>query len=232
MVPRNALSQHRILKEKLEGAEKLATHSRFNVLEDNGKEIGIIGSGIGYYYTRSILNPKEFSWLKLGFVHPFPTELVKKFASKVKKIIVVEELRPFIESNARFLHGDVLGKVQTGLEEIGEFTPDTVRDAFAKLGFFDKAEERKDIALPARPPLLCPGCPHRAFYYSLNAVSQFVNCHPQRCTGCDICEYICSCEKEGVFNPVKSRIRTVRLNTLPNTALTCRTCQSAPFGDA
>jgi indolepyruvate ferredoxin oxidoreductase alpha subunit len=83
MVPQNALRQHRILKEKLLGAEKLSTHSRFNMLEDNGKEIGIVGSGIGYYYARSILNPKEFSWL-VGVRSPVSTELVKKFASRAE----------------------------------------------------------------------------------------------------------------------------------------------------
>src|SRR4030043_227565 len=147
MVPSNAIKQHRALKGRLEKAAELANSSRFNVIEDNGKEIGIMGSGIGYYYARAILDSKQFSWLKLGFVYPFPTELVKKFASKVKRIVVVEELRPFIESNTRFLHDEVLGKNQTGLEEIGEFTPDIVRDVFAKLGFCEKAEQRDAIAL-------------------------------------------------------------------------------------
>ena len=228
MVPQNALRQHRILKEKIEGAEKLTNNSRFNVLEDNGKEIGIIGSGIGYYYARSVLDSKEFSWLKLGFVHPFPTELVKKFASKVKKIIVVEELRPFIETNLQCLPTEVLGKNKINLEEIGEFTPDVVRDAFAGLGFCDKAEKPEELNLPPRPPTLCPGCSHRAFYYALNAVSQFVDCDPDRCIGCNICEYACSLEKEKTFNPVKSRIRAIRLNPLSNVAFTCRTCRNAP----
>ena len=92
-------------------------------------EIGIIGSGVGYYYARSVLETKKFSWLKLGFVHPFPTEMVKKFASKVKKIIVIEELRPYLEENIQRLKLEVLGKNQLGLEEIGEFTPDNVRQA-------------------------------------------------------------------------------------------------------
>src|SRR4030043_304209 len=96
MVPSNALKQHQMLQEKLEKATNLANNSLFNVIEDNAKEIGIIGSGIGYYYARSVLDSKQFSWLKLGFVYPFPTELVKKFALRVRKVIVVEELRPFI----------------------------------------------------------------------------------------------------------------------------------------
>lgn len=228
MVPQNAMRQHRVLKEKLETANKLAENSRFNICEDNGKEVGIVGSGIGYYYARSILSAKEFSWLKLGFVYPFPSELVKKFASKVKKLIVIEELRPFIETNLQNLNVEVMGKDKLGLEEIGEFTPDNVRNAFARLGFCEKAETMEELKLPARPPTLCPGCAHRAFYYALNAVSQFVDCDPDRCIGCNICEYVCSLEKEKTFNPSKSRIRATRLNPLFNVAVTCKTCKNAP----
>jgi TPP-dependent indolepyruvate ferredoxin oxidoreductase alpha subunit len=228
MVPSNAIRQHRVLKGKLEKAAELANSSKFNVIEDNGKEVGIIGSGIGYYYARSILDTSQFSWLKLGFVYPFPTEIVKNFASKVKKIIVVEELRTFIENNIQCLPPEILGKNKLGLEEIGEFTPDAVRDAFARFGLCEKAETEENLDLPLRPPVLCPGCPHRAFYYALNTVSQFVNCDPKKCVGCDICEYICSLEKEKTFNPIKSRIRAVRLDSLSNMAMTCRTCKEAP----
>ncbi len=228
MVPSNAIKQHRVLKEKLEKAVELANSSKFNIVEDNGKEIGIIGSGIGYYYARSILDTKNFSWLKLGFVYPFPTELVKTFASKVKKIIVTEELRPYIENNIRCLHPEILGKTKLGLSEIGEFTPDTLRDAFAELGLCEKPEKQEDLDLPPRPPALCPGCPHRAFYYALNTVNQFVSCKPEKCVGCDVCEYVCSWEKEKVFNPVKSRIRALRIDLLSNIAVTCRVCKDAP----
>ncbi len=228
MVPSNAMRQHRILQRKLAEAKKLVDNSKFNVIEDNGREIGIVGSGIGYYYARSILDANKFSWLKLGFVYPFPSDLVKKFASKVKKIVVIEELRPYIEDNIARLKVEMLGKDQLGLEEIGEFTPDTMREAFARLGLCDKPERQEDLDLPPRPPVLCPGCPHRAFYYALNMVSQFVDCDPQKCVGCDICEYICSWEKEKAFNPVKSRIRAVRLNQLSNVAMTCKACKEAP----
>jgi TPP-dependent indolepyruvate ferredoxin oxidoreductase alpha subunit len=228
MVPQNALRQHRILKGRLEQAQKLVNESHFNVLEDNGKEVGVIGSGIGFYHAKSLLDPKQFSWLKLGFVYPFPHELVKKFASKLKKVIVVEELRPYVEDNLRGLGVEVLGKDQLGLEEIGEFTPDGLREAFAKLGYVDAAEKQMDLDLPPRPPGLCPGCPHRAFYYALNIVNQYVKCDPDKCSGCSICELACSVEKEQVFNPTKSRIRAIRLNVLSNMALTCRTCKDAP----
>ena len=228
MVPSNSIRQHRVLQRKLVEAKKLVDNSKFNVIEDNGKEVGIVGSGVGYYYARSILDASKFSWLKLGFVYPFPADLVKKFASKVQKIVVIEELRPYIEENMQRLQIEFLGKEQLGLEEIGEFTPDKIREAFAKLGLCDAPEAPEVLDLPPRPPALCPGCPHRAFYYALNMVNQFVNCDPQKCVGCVICEYACSWEKEKVFNPLKSRIRAVRLDPLSNAAISCRACKDAP----
>jgi TPP-dependent indolepyruvate ferredoxin oxidoreductase alpha subunit len=228
MVPSNAIKRHRVLKEKVREATAFVRSSDFNVIEDNGKEVGIVGSGIGYYYARSVLDTKQFSWLKLGFVYPFPKEVFKNFASKVKKIIVIEELRPYIENNIKCLHPEILGKNNTELDEIGEFTPDILKDAFASLGLCEKSELQNDLDLPSRPPVLCPGCPHRAFYYALNTVNQFVYCNPKKCNGCVVCEYACSMEKEETFNPVKSRIRAVRLDTISNIAMTCRTCIDAP----
>jgi len=228
MVPSNAIRQHRVLEGRLSEAKRLAENSRFNAIEDNRSEIGIVGSGVGYYYARSILDPAKFSWLKLGFVHPFPEEIVRVFASKVKKIIVIEELRPYIEENIQRLGFQVIGKNLLGLEEIGEFTPDNIRQAFAKLGLAAQAEKQEALDLPPRPPALCPGCPHRAFYYALNMTNQYVNCDNEKCVGCDICEYACSFEKEKIFNPLKSRIRSIRINQTFNTAVTCKACLNAP----
>jgi TPP-dependent indolepyruvate ferredoxin oxidoreductase alpha subunit len=227
MVPSNALRQHRILLSRLAQAQEIAEASKFNQIEDNSQKIGIVGSGVGFYYARSILDPAKYSWLKLGFVYPFPKKLLKTFASKVKKILVIEELRSYVEDNLKTIKVKVLGKSELGLEEIGEFTPDLLREAFSKLKLAEKPQPIEEITLPSRPPVLCPGCPHRAFYYALNSVSQFVNCDSQKCVGCDICELACSYEKEKVFNPRKSRIRTVRLAQISNMAMTCRTCKEA-----
>ena len=85
MVPANAIRQHRVLEGKLVEAKKLADQSKFNVVEDNNCEIGIVGSGVAYFYARSVLDTKKFSWLKLGFVHPFPEGAVNKFCFKSQK---------------------------------------------------------------------------------------------------------------------------------------------------
>jgi TPP-dependent indolepyruvate ferredoxin oxidoreductase alpha subunit len=228
MVPSNAIRQHRVLEVKMAEAKTLVNHSKYNVIEDNFSEIGIIGSGVGYYYARSVLDTKKFSWLKLGFVYPFPHEMVRRFVLKVKKIVVIEELRPYIEENIQRLGIQVIGKNQLGLEEIGELTPDIVRQALASIGLADKAQASELLDLPPRPPALCPGCPHRAFYYALNIVNQHVECDNEKCVGCDICEYACSFEKERVFNPLKSRIRSVRVRQIQNTAVTCKACIDAP----
>ncbi len=227
MVPANAMKRHRVLKARLAEAQQLVEKSFFNQIEDNHAEIGVVGSGVGYFYAQSVLDPSKFSWLKLGFVYPFPHGLVRSFAEKVKKILVVEELRPYIEDNLRGVKTEFLGKDQLGLEEIGEFTPDIVREALAGINLAEKAPNVEMPNLPPRPPVLCPGCPHRAFYYALNTVSQFVRCDAERCVGCDICELACSWEKEKVFNPNKSRIRAMRLEQVRNMAMTCRTCLDA-----
>ena len=172
MIPLHARRQHRILYERLAEAKKLVEKSKFNTIEDNGREVGIVGSGIGYHYARSMLEKSQFSWLKLGFVNPFPEDLAKGFAAKVKEIVVVEELRPYVENSLKCLNTEILGKNELGLEELGEFTPEILRESFAKLGLCKKGEESEKVELPPRPPVLCPGCPHRAFYYALNTVKK------------------------------------------------------------
>ncbi len=228
MVPANAMRQHRVLQARLAEARQFVETSKFNLLEDNKRKVGIVGSGVGYYYARSVLDTGKFSWLKLGFVYPFPSDLIKAFAGKVKKIIVVEELRRYLEDGLRGVEIEVLGKSQLGLDEVGEFNPDLVRAAFSKLRLTKKPVVAEKMDLPLRSPVLCPGCPHRAFYYALNMVNPFVACDPDKCVGCNICELACSVEKEKVFNPSKSRIRGVKLDPLSVMVMTCRTCKNAP----
>ncbi|MDR0471833.1 MAG: 4Fe-4S binding protein [Nitrososphaerota archaeon] len=230
MVPANASRQHKVLETRLIEAKYEAETSQFNTIEDNNKEIGIIGSGVGYYYARSLIDTTQVSWLKLGFVHPFPTEVVKTFAKKVKKLIVLEELRPYIEENLARLKIDFIGKTELGLEEIGEYTPDKVRAALAKLDLTTtattSAQTPQQLNLTPRPPGLCPGCTHRALYYALNMLHKSVHCETTKCVGCGTCEYACSHNKEKVHNPAKARIRVVRQNQIQNIAISCQICQN------
>jgi TPP-dependent indolepyruvate ferredoxin oxidoreductase alpha subunit len=230
MVPANAIRQHNVLEEKLVEATLLSENSLFNKIEDNNSEIGIIGSGVGYYYARSVLDAKKFSWLKLGFIHPFPVELVKKFASKVKQLVVIEELRPYIEEHLQRLKLDVAGKTVLGLSEIGEYTPDKVRVAFAKLGLTEKASTPAVVVagLQHRSPNLCPGCTHRAFYYALNSINPHVTCDGSKCIGCRTCEKICSFNKSQVSNAAKARIHVTRVDNDGHIAVTCQACPNAP----
>ena len=224
MIPANAIQQHRLLEEKIIKAKQIAETSQFNQIEDNNSNIGIISSGVSYHYTRSILNTKNFSWLKLGHINPFPTDLVKNFASKVKQLIVIEELRPYIEENLQRLKLNPIGKTTLNLGEIGEYTPDRIREALAKIGLTQTTPTPTPITnLPPRPPNLCPGCTHRALYYALNSVYQHINCDTDKCIGCKTCEQTCSLEKEKIINPAKSRIKVIN-----KTATTCQACINAP----
>ncbi|MDR2203304.1 MAG: 4Fe-4S binding protein [Nitrososphaerota archaeon] len=222
MIPSNAIRQHKILEEKIVQAKQIAENSQFNQIEDNNADIGIIGSGVGYYYARSVLDTSKFSWLKLGFVHPFPSNLVKIFATKVKQIIVIEELRPYIEENLQRLKLDVTGKTQLELGEIGEYTPDSVREAFAKLNLTKTNPPTAIIKdLPSRPPNLCPGCTHRAFYYALNSTYQHIECDNNKCIKCGTCAQTCALEKEKTTDKNKSRIK---IHNKTTTITVCKAC--------
>jgi indolepyruvate ferredoxin oxidoreductase alpha subunit len=172
MVPLHARRQHRILYQRLAEAAALAEASDFNVVEDNSKDVGVIGSGVAYYYARSVLDTRQYSWLKLGFLHPFPEALVTQFLSTVQKALVVEELRPYVEDRVRCLGGTVLGKRELRIGEVDELTPDILRDAFSRHGFCAPGRGRSGMVLPSRPPVLCPGCPHRAFFATLNMAAK------------------------------------------------------------
>ncbi len=126
------------------------------------KKIGIITSGISYQYAREALGDNA-SYLKLGMVNPLPTELVRKFASQVDKLYVIEELDPVIENHVKALGIDCIGKEIFTL--LGEYSPELIAEKLLgkKVDAFAPIEN-----IPNRPPVLCPGCPHRGVFYTLN----------------------------------------------------------------
>lgn len=160
MMPGNAKLRHvEIEKRNLELAEAANTLP-INRVEMNDTWIGVITSGIPYQYVKEAL--PEASVLKLGMVNPLPRKLIEDFASKVEKLYIVEELDPVIEEQVKSWGIQAVGKEIFTVQ--GEYSANMIRTAI--LG------EKLDIAAPApapgRPPILCPGCPHRSVYYVLN----------------------------------------------------------------
>ncbi len=161
VIPSNARTLHIELEEKLKLLKEYAENTPLNRIEWGDNSIGIITSGISYQYTKEVF--PEASVLKLGMSFPFPEELVRRFAESVKKLIVIEENEPFIEDNCRKIGLNPIGKKNIPI--VGELNQQIVREAF-----FGKTTDTRinPASLPQRPPVLCPGCPHRGFFYIAN----------------------------------------------------------------
>ncbi len=177
-VPQNSRRMHKELIEKLKKAEELASDSKLNEIIDFGGDIGILTSGGASNYVFDAINKYGFEVrvLKLGFSYPFPEKLVLKFIKGLSKVLIVEEVEPVMENDLLALVGkrklgiEVLGKHNGFLPRIYEYTPDIVEDGITKAlekkipaKFFIK----NAVPLPSRPPVLCPGCPHRATYFAV-----------------------------------------------------------------
>lgn len=160
MMPGNAKPRHvEIEKRNLELAEAANTLA-VNRVEMKGTEIGVITSGIPYQYVKEAL--PDASVLKLGMVNPLPKKLIEEFASKVQKIYVVEELEPVIEEQVKSWGILVTGKEIFTIQ--GEYSANMLREKI--LG--ENLSLKEPAQVPVRPPVLCPGCPHRSVYYVLN----------------------------------------------------------------
>ncbi len=161
MMPGNAIKRHPIVEERTLALQALAEGCVYNTVEMNSEEIGIITSGCSYLYVKEALGDSA-SILKIGMPNPLPVELIKDFAAKVKKLYVIEELDPIIENHVRALGLEVTGKELFSL--LGEFSQQTVAAAF---GLEAKEFVTADSPIPARPPMMCAGCPHRGIFYTL-----------------------------------------------------------------
>jgi indolepyruvate ferredoxin oxidoreductase alpha subunit len=156
----------RNVEDRLAKLKDAASASPANRIEMRDPGLGIVTSSIAYQYVRDIW--PEASVLKLGWAYPFPDDLIRKFASQVKRILVVEELDDFLEEHIKALGIPCDGK--NFVPAIGELSPNAVRDARAKFEGRPPAAPQpraKTSDLPARPPVLCPGCPHRGIFYAL-----------------------------------------------------------------
>jgi indolepyruvate ferredoxin oxidoreductase alpha subunit len=174
MLPGNARVRHPLVEERIARLAVTGATMAINRLELRDLSIGIITSGVCYQYVREVL--PHASTLKLGMVHPLPAALIREFAAKVGKLYVVEELDPFIEEQVKAMGIAVTGKDIFPI--CGELTPGRIRQSFARAGIGETSEasqpETPAIALPPRPPNMCPGCPHRGVFYALNQLKAYV----------------------------------------------------------
>jgi indolepyruvate ferredoxin oxidoreductase, alpha subunit len=172
MLPGNARVRHPLVEERIKKLGEFGANSDINRMEMRSDAIGVITSGVPYQYVREVL--PDASTLKLGMIYPLPMELIKEFASRVKKLYVVEELDPFIEEQVRAAGIDVIGKEL--LPICGELTPGRILAVFASAGIVGAIHESTliDVKLPGRPPNMCPGCPHRGVFFALNQLKAYV----------------------------------------------------------
>ncbi|MBR3998361.1 MAG: indolepyruvate ferredoxin oxidoreductase subunit alpha, partial [Clostridia bacterium] len=162
MMPANAKKRHVVVEEHLSALREYAENCPFNKVEDNGGDIGIITAGNCYNYAKEAFG-KSASYLKLGLLNPLPANLVKEFAAKYETVIVIEELDPVIENFCRALGIDVIGK--NVLPLCGEYSEELLRE---KLLGIEPDYCEIGAPIPMRPPVLCPGCPHRGVFYTLS----------------------------------------------------------------
>ncbi|TFG90042.1 MAG: indolepyruvate ferredoxin oxidoreductase subunit alpha, partial [Syntrophobacterales bacterium] len=168
MVPAKARERRIEVEKRMDRLRAFAETFAENRMEMQDTRVGIITAGMPYNYAKDAF--PDYSYLKLGMVHPLPSDLIREFASKVDKIYVVEELDSFIEEQVRAMGIEVIGKEV--FPYTGEFDPGIV-----EIGVTSNVAEGvtlPELSLPQRPPNLCPGCPHRGLFYVLGKLKVFV----------------------------------------------------------
>jgi indolepyruvate ferredoxin oxidoreductase alpha subunit len=167
MVPANARLRRVEVEKRMQNLKAFAESFSENKMEINNPDVGIITAGMPYNYAKDVF--PDYSYLKLGMVYPLPEKLIRDFAARVKKIYVVEELDPFLEEQIKAMGIDVIGKEI--FPYTNEFDPGIIQNAINKE---DKVPSTPVKSIPPRPPNLCPGCPHRGLFYTLNKLKVFV----------------------------------------------------------
>lgn len=162
MMPGNAIRRHPFVEERTRKLQEWAETAPINRVEMGGTKMGIITSSTSYQYVKEVFGD-SVSVLKLGMANPLPVKLIRDFAAKVDKLVVVEELDPIIENHCRALGLEVSGKDVLPME--GEFSQNLIA---ARLGGQVHTGAGLDEVIPNRPPVMCAGCPHRGLFYTLS----------------------------------------------------------------
>ena len=165
MMPGNAIKRHPVVEERMKRLADFAETSGLNRIDDGSdKSTGIVTSSTCYQYVKEALGDK-FPVLKLGMIWPMPERKLKNFADTVDRLVIVEELDGFIEEHCKVLGLKCEGKSLFGY--LGELSQNIIAE---KLGLPVTRGRKLDdsVKIPARPPLMCAGCPHRGLFFTLN----------------------------------------------------------------
>jgi indolepyruvate ferredoxin oxidoreductase alpha subunit len=157
----------KVEQRQIDTAEFGSINGSINKIEWFDKSLGIITSSIAYQYVREVW--PQASVLKLGMSFPFPDKLIKEFAAGVKKVLIVEELDNFLEEHIRSMGINCVGR--EFVPKLGELSIPTLQKSRAAMENKQLPAEKPvkyASELPARPPVLCPGCPHRGIFYALS----------------------------------------------------------------
>ena len=168
MMPAMAKGRHVVVEERTKKLLALAETDAFNKVENNGKRVGVITSGVAYEYAKEALGD-SVNYLKLGMVYPLPEKLILDFAKDLDTLWCIEELDPVFEEHIRALGVTVKGKEHFSL--LGEYSQNMIRAAV--LGVALPSIAPADI--PSRPPVMCAGCPHRGTFYVLKKLGVTVS---------------------------------------------------------
>jgi indolepyruvate ferredoxin oxidoreductase alpha subunit len=180
MIPAYSRLRHVVVEDRIKKLAEYANNLDINKIEIKDTSIGIISSGISYTYVKDAF--PNASVLKLGMVYPLPMDLIKEFASKVDKLIIVEELDPFFE--LRIKAEGIKAEGKKYLPMVGEFSPGLLMESLKDVvtassalnnNVLKSAGLKTKITIPPRPPSLCPGCPHRLVFTVLSKMNVTVS---------------------------------------------------------
>ena len=166
--PARAYANRAKLEGNWERLREYANRCEINKTELRGGKIGVISASIAYEYAKEVF-PEDTSFLKLGLTYPLPMELIRDFASKVETLYVIEELDGFMEEEIKAAGIKCIGKEL--VPAMYELDPERLREAI-----FGTAPDTRtvDVKPAPRPAALCPGCPHRGFFYSVSKIKNAV----------------------------------------------------------
>ena len=156
MMPANAIGRHVYVEQRMKALAEDGSKFSINRAEYNDTSIGFITSGIPYQYVKEAC--PNASVLKLGMVHPLPKKLIEEFASKVDKLYIFEELEPVVEEQVKSWGIRAIGKELFTVQ--GEYSANMIREKVLK----ENLQYKEPATVPSRPPILCPGCPHRSVF--------------------------------------------------------------------